>query len=210
MISPWMSQGNLFKALESDPPPERRLHLVRDVAQCVDKFVTNLSGQQLRGVAEGLEHRAWTLLYVQSIHLQFLSVHSLKIIHGDLYPVSISFVSGQTCIDHLTTAKANVLIDDNGNACLTDFGLSFIVPDFIDTSYWSRSVGGAMRWRAPELIPASPTAEIESAGDLTTMCDIWSFGSLALHVSKLAVQLSFTLVDIFAGLIRSYPLLQRS
>ncbi|KAF7969928.1 hypothetical protein HWV62_20075 [Athelia sp. TMB] len=108
MISPWMSQGNLFKALESDPPPERRLHL-------------------LRGVAEGLEHH------------------------------------------HLTTAKANVLIDDDGNACLTDFGLSFIVPDFIDTSYWSRSVGGAMRWRAPELIPASPTAEIESAGDLTTM-----------------------------------------
>ncbi|KZP21578.1 kinase-like protein [Athelia psychrophila] len=108
MISPWMEGGNLFQALEAQPPLEDlvRLHL-------------------LAGVAKGLEH-----------------LHALDIIQGDLYP-------------------ANVLIDSKGNARLTDFGLSFIVPDFVGTSYWSRNIGGAMRWRAPELMPPTPE-EIEN------------------------------------------------
>lgn len=56
------------------------------------------------------------------------------------------------------------------------------MPEFEGTSYWSKTVGGAMRYRAPELVP--PTAkEVESyVGDLTKMCDIYSFGSLLLHV----------------------------
>ncbi|KZP21602.1 kinase-like protein [Athelia psychrophila] len=99
----------------------------------------------LCGVAKGLQH-----------------LHTLGIIHGDLYP-------------------ANVLIDDNGDACLTDFGLSFM-PRFVGTSYWSRSVGGNGRWRAPELI-APLEANIEDyVPNLTRKCDIYSFGSLLLHV----------------------------
>ncbi|KZP21573.1 kinase-like protein [Athelia psychrophila] len=70
-------------------------------------------------------------------------LHALEIIQGDLYP-------------------ANVLIDSKGNACLTDFGLSFMVPAFLDTSYWSRNIGGAMRWRAPELLPPTSPEEIEN------------------------------------------------
>ncbi|KZP21572.1 kinase-like protein [Athelia psychrophila] len=101
----------------------------------------------LLGVAKGLQH-----------------IHSLGIIHGDLYP-------------------ANVLINGNGNACLTDFGLSFIRPEFLDTSYWSRTVGGAMRWRAPELLAPMSLVDIEDyIPDLTWKCDIYSFGSLALHL----------------------------
>ncbi|KAF7971707.1 hypothetical protein HWV62_20059 [Athelia sp. TMB] len=78
---------------------------------------------------------------------------------------------------------ANVLINDEGNACLTDFGLSFISPEFLDTSYWSRSVGGAIRWRAPELVPPiSSVLDLEEyVPDLTSKCDIYSFGSLLLH-----------------------------
>ncbi|KZP21599.1 kinase-like protein [Athelia psychrophila] len=94
--------------------------------------------------------------------LQYL--HSLGIIHGDLYP-------------------ANVLIDDDGNARLTDFGMSFMVPLFVGTSYWSQTVGGAMRWRAPELIAPLEVEDIEEyVPDLTFECDIYSFGSLSLHV----------------------------
>ncbi|KAF9229867.1 hypothetical protein BU15DRAFT_69681, partial [Melanogaster broomeanus] len=38
----------------------------------------------------------------------------------------------------------NVLIDDNGRACLTDFGLSLIIQDFEGTSYLKSSVCGAI------------------------------------------------------------------
>ncbi|KZP21582.1 kinase-like protein [Athelia psychrophila] len=115
----------------------------------------------LCGAAQGLQH-----------------LHSLGIIHGDLYP-------------------ANVLIDDNGNACLTDFGMS-MVPLFAGTSYWSKTVGGAMRWRAPELIATLEIEDIEDyVPDLTVKCDIYSFGSLVLHVRKRCSLLSVNrLADI--------------
>ncbi|KAF7984882.1 hypothetical protein HWV62_10871 [Athelia sp. TMB] len=103
----------------------------------------------LFGAAKGLEH-----------------LHSLNIIHGDLYP-------------------PNILINANGDACLTDFGLSVIFPEFCDTSYWSRTAGGAIRWRAPELLPPSSEDDLEIEAYvpvLTRHCDIYSFGSVALHV----------------------------
>ena len=65
-----------------------------------------------------------------------------------------------------------------------------MVPDFVGTSYWSRTVGGAMRWRAPELVPHT-SEEIETyVGDLTPKCDIYSLGSLALHVCDYPLSLT--------------------
>ncbi|KAF7979519.1 hypothetical protein HWV62_42092 [Athelia sp. TMB] len=83
---------------------------------------------------------------------------------------------------------ANILINAKGDACLTDFGLSVILPEFLGTSYWSRTAGGAMRWRAPELLPppSLDVKEIESYEPaLTRLCDIYSFGSVALHALSL-------------------------
>ncbi|KAF7979515.1 hypothetical protein HWV62_42084 [Athelia sp. TMB] len=80
---------------------------------------------------------------------------------------------------------ANILINADGDACLTDFGLSVIFPEFWGTSYWSRTVGGAMRWRAPELLPPSSEDDEEMENYvpvLTRNCDIYSFGSVALNV----------------------------
>ena len=94
-------------------------------------------------------------------------VHSQGIGHGDL-----------TC--------KNVLINDQGDACITDFGLSMIIIEFDGTHYVTSTVGGAMRYRAPELLPSN-AAEIMSDGFqftavLTPACDIWSLASVILQV----------------------------
>ncbi|KAF7975591.1 hypothetical protein HWV62_9153 [Athelia sp. TMB] len=90
-------------------------------------------------------------------------LHSKDIIHGDL-------------------TGANILINDSGRACLVDFGLSFIKVEFEGSSYWSSTLGGAMRCRAPELFPPLGGDVATFVPDLTSACDIYSFGSVMLHL----------------------------
>lgn len=91
-------------------------------------------------------------------------MHSRDIIHGDL-----------TC--------KNILVDDQGNARITDFGLSILKAEFEGTHYMTSTVGGAIRYRAPELLPSSATEVlIEFTPVLTPACDIWSLASVILEV----------------------------
>ncbi|KAF7975172.1 hypothetical protein HWV62_10363 [Athelia sp. TMB] len=100
-------------------------------------------------------------------------LHSEDIIHGDLTP-------------------ANILIDDNGKACLTDFGLSSLKAGFQGTSYWTGTIGGAMRWRAPELLPSIHwDATVPFAPVLTTACDIFSYGQIVLQVRVFSEQFPY-------------------
>lgn len=96
---------------------------------------------------------------------QLPTVHNEGIVHGDL-------------------TGANVLIGDNGAARLVDFGLSTIQAEFQGTSFITSTVGGAMRYRAPELLPAIE-ADVHDVFKpiLTTMCDVYSLGSVILQVS---------------------------
>lgn len=99
------------------------------------------------------------------MHPNRVTVHSEGIMHGDL-------------------TGANVLINDSGMACLIDFGLSLIKADFEGTAFITSTVGGAMRWRAPELIPPEDTGVYEKfKPTLTFACDIYSLGSVTLQVS---------------------------
>lgn len=75
----------------------------------------------------------------------------------------------------ITQLQGNVLLNAEGKACLTDFGLSSIKAEFEGTSYWSSTVGGAIRWRATELFENEPV--------LTKECDIYSFGCIMMQVS---------------------------
>jgi hypothetical protein len=75
--------------------------------------------------------------------------------------------------------QANILINGDGKALLVDFSLSTIKAEFEGTSYYSSTVGGALRWRAPELLSVS---EDDVAPNLSTACDISSYGSVALQV----------------------------
>lgn len=56
---------------------------------------------------------------------EFLLVHSQGVIHGDL-------------------SGANILISQEGKACITDYGFSSIGAEFEGTSYFSSTVGGSM------------------------------------------------------------------
>lgn len=78
----------------------------------------------------------------------------------------------------LKRRQGNVLINDANEACLIDFGLSYIRAEFEGTPYWSSTVGGALRWRAPELLP--PKDDHQPV--LTFKCDIYSFGCVMLQV----------------------------
>ena len=53
----------------------------------------------------------------------------------------------------LLDLEANILIDRDGHACITDFGLLTIIPDqasFVSTI--TRTEGGTLRWMSPELL----------------------------------------------------------
>ncbi|KZP09975.1 kinase-like protein, partial [Athelia psychrophila] len=90
-------------------------------------------------------------------------LHSQGITHGDL-------------------SGSNILINENHHACLGDFGLSSIQADSEGTGYWTSTIGGAIRWRAPELLPSLVSDVYTFQPDLSWRCDIYSFGSVMLQV----------------------------
>ncbi|KIK77318.1 hypothetical protein PAXRUDRAFT_835029 [Paxillus rubicundulus Ve08.2h10] len=103
------------------------------------------------------------LLFDIASGLRYL--HSQDVVHGDLH-------------------SGNVLVDDNGRACLTDFGLSVILQDFPGTSYLKSSVCGALRYADPDLVrqvQAEPAREGKVVYP-TKPSDIYSFGGLTLSV----------------------------
>ena len=73
-------------------------------------------------------------------------------------------------------SKSNVLIDDDGNVRLSDFGLSRVLGS---TGLTTKSVGGTHRWMAYELVCAVDPEQDET---LTTASDVWSLGMTILEV----------------------------
>ncbi|CAE6437420.1 unnamed protein product [Rhizoctonia solani] len=92
-----------------------------------------------------------------------------------LYDVAegMSHLAGQKPpIAHGDLKGANVLIDQDGRACICDFGLSRFMKDFmsIDTTF-----GGTIRWMAPEQLRAESMI-------VSLPADIFSWGMLALEL----------------------------
>ena len=75
-------------------------------------------------------------------------MHDEGIIHGDVKGVCFQIPQSVLYVP-LTYPKANVLVDNDGHACLTDFGLTQVIPDgeaFSPTT----NMGGTPRWMSPE------------------------------------------------------------
>lgn len=90
--------------------------------------------------------------------LQYL--HSQQIIHGDL-------------------SGFNVLIDDDGKARLTDFGLSALIPARMSQALLPTTLGGTLHWIAPEYLRADASDE---PFELSQASDVYSFGGIMLQV----------------------------
>ncbi|KAG8213796.1 kinase-like domain-containing protein [Butyriboletus roseoflavus] len=88
-------------------------------------------------------------------------VHSQGVIHGDLH-------------------SDNVLIDEHGTACLTDFGLS-LIKDFVGTSYLKSSICGGVQFADPALVQRVYSPQ-DNVFYPTKPCDVYSFGGLMLHI----------------------------
>ncbi|KIJ09640.1 hypothetical protein PAXINDRAFT_119873 [Paxillus involutus ATCC 200175] len=99
------------------------------------------------------------LLFDIASGLRYL--HSEGVVHGDLH-------------------IHNVLVDEDGGACLTDFGLSVVLQDLPGTSYLKLSICEALRYADPELVRQ---VHVDSELVYPTMHnDIYSFGGLMLYV----------------------------
>ncbi|KIJ12211.1 hypothetical protein PAXINDRAFT_83235, partial [Paxillus involutus ATCC 200175] len=79
----------------------------------------------------------------------------------------------------------NVLIDGNGRACISDFGLSVLLTELGKSTYTeSRHVEGALRWIAPELLDNEVPEDEDNPPHLfpTPQSDVYSFGMVMLQV----------------------------
>ncbi len=91
----------------------------------------------------------------------------------------------------------NILIDERGRACISDFGLSKVLEDVrigyrpftVDAmvsfnykvdrgSIASHHAEGAVRWHARELV----TGEDDQSTPISPATDVWSFGMLCLEI----------------------------
>ena len=95
-------------------------------------------------------------------------MHGLLIVHGDLKGVGNCLVRPATC--DTIVPQGNILINQSGSACLSDFGLSTVVgvdahmdplgPKLLDANQTGMTPFRRVRWMSPELLESSgPTKE---------------------------------------------------
>ncbi|KAF8842582.1 kinase-like protein [Paxillus ammoniavirescens] len=97
--------------------------------------------------------------------------NALHYIHSDPHHVVHGDLTG-----------SNILINDNGEPLISDFGLSSILEEYNETSYFKSRRTAATRWVAPELLgehKERPKPSIES--------DVYSYGCVMLHIPFLGI-----------------------
>jgi serine/threonine protein kinase len=113
--------------------------------------------------------------------LKRFAVHSRHVVHGDLTGVRTPMPI-YSCTHRLLFFKSNILLDGDEKACLADFGLSNVVAEACGPLYVTSSIGGSVRWAAPEYFRIS---EGSSVSTVTTHGDIYSYGSVMLQVRNM-------------------------
>ena len=77
--------------------------------------------------------------------------------------------------------QGNILIDDNGNVQVTDFGLGLLA-DATPNNYASKHGGGAFQFRAPELHDPESLGFNDNDDRPTTASDVYSLALVAVEV----------------------------
>jgi serine/threonine protein kinase len=112
--------------------------------------------------------------------LKRFAVHSHHVVHGDLTGVrtltKLNLFSSSSIIH---SPKSNILLDGDLKVFLADFGLSNVVSEAGGPLYITSSIGGSVRWAAPECFRISGGS---SVSPVTTHGDIYSYGGVMLQV----------------------------
>ena len=84
---------------------------------------------------------------------------------------------------NLISIKANILIDENGHACLADFGFLAIVSDPANaTASSSYTIGGTTQWMSPELLALILDKSDPKNSRPTKESDCYAFGMVIYEV----------------------------
>ncbi len=94
------------------------------------------------------------------------------------------------------------MVDENGNAIITDFGLSKIIEEITtdNTTVGTSFFAGSTRWMAPELLLA--LIEDDGVPPITPASDVYAFASVCLEVNTLGSCIVY-LTDICPAGIRT-------
>lgn len=106
--------------------------------------------------------------------LRYLHDQSPALVHGDIKGVSLSsklFLLYSANANIFICMKANILVNDNGKACLTDFGFISISESQLVQTTFKIGDGGTLRWTAPELFDDTSEGVQKSRAS-----DIYAFG----------------------------------
>ena len=109
MVSPWMSNGDTFTYITKNPHVDRK-PIVRSplLTMSYEQYVYDIPFQ-IRRIAEGLA---------------LLHNRERPIIHGDIKAVCLPTYLMSYRYSNCFTYQANILINDEGQPVLADFGLS--------------------------------------------------------------------------------------
>ena len=108
-------------------------------------------------------------------------MHNQAMIHGDLKGVRSRTLDTALPPNVLLYIKVNILVDQNHQALLADFGLLTIVSDTTDfTSSSSRAKGGTTRWMSPERLDPDQFGRKDSRP--TKESDRYALGMVVLEV----------------------------
>lgn len=112
-------------------------------------------------------------------------LHSQGVVHGDLKGVCELHAYHTPFITSLTEhAQPNILIDDNNNAVLCDFGLASITADAESAHASTVNSAGSIRWMAPERLSIFDGSSEPSpnAFRVTKESDMYSLSMVVIEV----------------------------
>jgi len=158
IVCEWMENSRITEYVRKDPKVDR----INLVSGFTSAATTSFERQilQLWDVADGLHY-----------------LHSRNVIHGDLRGVSDSILHSRFCRSQIlisTNSKANILIDKDGHARLTDFGLTSIIRgEYSVCSPQESGEASTTTWAAPEILRGGPA---------TKEGDVFTFAMVAVEV----------------------------
>ena len=131
----------------------------------------------------------------------------MGVVHGDVKGVGVSAEISIHNSDHL---QSNILINDNGEATLADYGLSRIVertrsttnaqttwryaaPELFREEDFNPVTTEGWRWIACELMTDHISENGEYISRATMATDVWSFAMTVIEVRKFILPVSISL-----------------